>query len=483
MLNLLCPRQSSAAARRWSGGSLFVALVLVFVLFRAARGDSYNPATFRGVYGKNDLATAEANDEAVRQAIETIAKTGGGDLVLTGSLAITKTIQPPTTSLNGTPGWPVNFAIRGSGANAELHDVDGGLAVEFPEPKYPANLPGADLRQGLERLAIRGGGVKITAGGKFLVVDRLRMYGVRGVDYGFDVKWYDGGFLTVYIHDSPVTGFRLDACHHTLVDLTSRANAAGGTIIDSTLSGRVYNESNKGLGLDLDRLNRSTLAVWLENNTGQFQARRRNCFGNTFSGQDHVDTNQGWDDDAVSALANQTTSSLAAFADPPGAERLPPAVCGASSTPAGVFDVSGGKAMLRAGSFALAKAFTPAGNPHWLRLAAEGKATLGGSWQPGDTIVVAARFQLDAAAQNYFETHESARILLGVGSATGSAPKQMAQAWVPTGSRRELVTFGTASAAGTGLAVYLNPQTGSTSGPEEDLGITATADVWILRGK
>ena len=81
--------------------NILPAALALAMLSSSARADSFDPKTAGAVYGKFDLATAQANDDAVANTIAKIAKSGGGDLVLTGSLAITQSIRPPTTVFNG----------------------------------------------------------------------------------------------------------------------------------------------------------------------------------------------------------------------------------------------------------------------------------------------------------------------------------------------------------------------------------------------
>jgi hypothetical protein len=271
---------------------LLAALALATFSF-PARADSFDPKTSGAVYGKLDLETAKANDEAVASTIEKIAKSGGGDLILTGSLAITQSIEPPTIVFNGTAGYPMHFGIRGD-ILAELVDVDGGVAINFPAPTFPGNLPGYELRQPIRDLGVRGGGIVIGGGGKFITLRRVSIYAVQNCPIALSVAYYDGGHLEdVNIYESPnSTGFKIVKSHHTFVDITSRSNAVGGIITGSVLFGSLICESNSGDGLVCDDVSRSSLACWCEGNKGRM-AVFTNCFLNVFTaGKLQADSNE-----------------------------------------------------------------------------------------------------------------------------------------------------------------------------------------------
>ena len=204
------------------------------------------PAALGGKYGATDAASVTANDAAIVKAIRRIISQGGGELVITGSLALSKPITWPTVVYAKTPNFPTHFSIRGT-ADAELYATEGGLLIDVPEPKSPANLPGLDVRQRIENIGIRGGAVRITGGGKFISLRGVRIYGVeRGT--ALTVTNYDGGVIEANVHDNPgATGFHIKSCHQVQLDLTSRDNTVGGIMDDcGALTGRVYCENTPG---------------------------------------------------------------------------------------------------------------------------------------------------------------------------------------------------------------------------------------------
>ncbi|HVU87946.1 MAG TPA: hypothetical protein VHD36_11540 [Pirellulales bacterium] len=439
----------------------------------AARADSYNPASFGAKYGTADAASAAVNDAAVVKAMRRLISQGGGELVITGSLALSKTIPWPTAVYAKTPGFPMHFAIRGT-ADAELYAINGGVLIDVPQPKAPANLPGLDVRQRIENIGIRGGAVKLDGGGKYLSLRGVRIYGLeRGT--ALTVTNYDGGLLEANIHNNPgATGFHFIGCHQVQLDITSRINTVGGIMDDcGALSGRVYCEANSGLGIVLNGLCRSNLCWWLEaNNKDRMQGRRRLCWGNVFYGMMQTDSNEAWDDDSLSRLGNQVTSSPTVLTGL--GELVAKAVPGRTQFPKGV-EMAGETLTIRPDTFQAYSA--PSGQPNWIELKPADRDDCGGTWQPGDVFVVSIKIVPDAAARAWFLKNEKVQFLFGAGSNAGTAP-YLSQRWSPEGSDHDLVMFGPCTKAGSGFRLFLYPQVGSEgAGPDKELTFTMQAEV------
>jgi len=450
---------------------LLVLLALV-IFIAAARADSFNPATAGAVYGKSDPATAAANDAAVAQAIQSIAATGGGDLVLTGSLAITQTIQPPTVTYNEVTGFPVHFRVRGSGANAELYDINGGVAIQFPLGRYPANLPGYDLRQGILDLAVRGGSVIVTGGGKYVRISGLNIYGVPS-GTGLEVSQFDGGWIHANIHDSPgATGFSITDAHSTHVDLISRINGAGGVIDGSVLNGSIYCESNAGLGLRMTTVTHSNLALWLEGNGWITEGQRRACWGNIFTGMDQGESNQGWDDDPISRVANLTPNMPQASWGQVIAPNLGLDVSKWAPTE---IEVAGNQLTIHPAAFAAA------GSSRVVLLT----GNLPGQWTAGDFFIFQFSIAADPAALAFFKANQTASgnaLRFAGQQAAGGAPLFGQNAWINGPSTTITAIEQFPAAAGQPMQLYFWPAVMAPKAPAGDIKLTVTGQIFTVSG-
>ncbi len=417
--------------------------------------------------------SAAANDAAVVKALRRLISQGGGELVITGSLALSKTIPWPSVTYAKTPNFPIHFAIRGT-ADAELYAINGGVLIDVPQPKFPSNLPGFDVRQRIENIGIRGGAVRITGGGKYITLRGVRIYGVeRGT--ALTVTHYDGGVLEANIHDNPgATGFHFTSCHQVQLDITSRDNTVGGIMDEcGALSGRVYCEANSGLGVVLNGVCRSNLCWWLEaNNKNRMQGKRRQCWGNVFYGMMQTDSNEAWDDDALSRLGNQVPSSPTVLSGL--GELVATAVPGRTQFPRGV-EMAGDTVTIQPDAFHAYSA--PSGQPNWIELKPTDRDDCGGTWQPGDVFIVSIKVVADAAARAWFLKNDKVQFLFGAGSTVGTPPP-LSQRWSPEGSDHDLVMFGVCTKAGSGLRLFLYPHIGSDSvGPDKELKFTMQAEV------
>ncbi len=429
----------SIHARTRRRGSLS-ALVLLLVLAAWAatvRADSYNPAALGAKYGATDAASVTANDAAIVKAIRRIISQGGGELVITGSLALSKPIPWPTVVYAKTPHFPTHFAIRGT-ADAELYATIGGLLIDVPQPKAASNLPGHDVRQRIENIAIRGGSIRIKGGGKYISLRGVRIYGVeKGT--ALTVADYDGGVIEANIHDNPgAIGFHLINSHQVQLDLTSRDNAVGGIMDDcGALTGRVYCEHNSGLGIALNGLCRSNVCWWLEaNNKNRMQGKRRLCWGNVFYGMMQTDSNEAWDDDPLSRHGNQVPSSQTVLAGI--GEVMATAVPGRTIFPTGI-EMAGDRVTIHSNAFH--GYYAPSGQPNWIELKPADRDDCGGSWQAGDVVIVSVKVVPDAAAKAWYTHNDQVQFLFGAGSDSGTPP-DMAQRWAPEGSDQHMIMFG-----------------------------------------
>ena len=451
--------------------TVWVPALLVVALGARVRADSYNPASFGARYGISDATTAAANDAAIVKAIRRLTSQGGGELVITGSLALSKPIPWPTAAK--APHIPIHFAIRGT-ADAELYAINGGVLIDVPQPKFPPTLWGLDIRQRIENIGIRGGSVKITGGGKCISLRGVRIYGVEG-GTALSVTNYDGGILEAYIHNNPDSlGFHLTSCHQVQVDLTSRENNMGGILDDcEAINGRLYCEANSDLGIVLNRLNRSNICLWLEaNNKMHLQGKRRLCWGNVFTGTTQSYSNQGWDDDPLSRLGNQAPSSLAHLSGV--GELVASAIPSRTIFPSGV-ELSGQNVTVRAGAFE--NSVAPNGQPNWIELRPPDRNDCGSSWQPGDVYIVTAKVVPDAAARAWYARNPDVQFRFGAGSYGGTCP-ELKQRWLPEGPESEMVMFGACTKTGSGLRLFLFPNLGAKSlGPDTDLSFTVEAVV------
>jgi hypothetical protein len=466
-------RQMVFCLRRGEPLILGRGLAILFAFSAVASADTYNPASLGAKYGATDDASVAANDAAIVKAIRRITSQGGGEIVITGSLALSKTIPWPSVIYAKTPQYPTHFAIRGT-PDAELYDIDGGILIDVPQPKRPSNLPGYDVRQRIENIGIRGGSVRITGGGKYISVHGLRIYEVEhGV--ALSVTNYDGGVLEANIHNNPgATGFVLNSCHYVQVDLTSRENAVGGIIEGcDALNGRIYCEANTGFGIAMHRLNRSNICWWLEaNNKRHLQGKRRFCWGNVFTGMTQSDSNEAWDDDPFSRVGNSSPSSPTVLAGL--GELTATAVPGRTQFPSGV-DLAGDTVTIHPDAFVNDKA--PSGQPNWIELKPSDRDDCGGSWQPGDVFIATVKVVPDAAAKSWYSRHPQVQLLFVAGCMTG-APPDFNQRWLPEGSGQEMVVFGQCTKAGTGLRLFFYPHLSADGvGPDKTLSFKMNAEV------
>ncbi len=465
----------SILAKPRRGGSLSTLLLLLALAGQAvtARADSYNPAALGAKYGATDAASVAANDAAVVKAIRRIISQGGGELLITGSLALSKPITWPTVVYAKTPHFPTHFAIRGT-ADAELFATVGGVLIDVPQPNATPNVPGHDVRQRIENIGIRGGAVRIKGGGKYISLRGVRIYGVeKGT--ALTVTDYDGGVIEANVHDNPgATGFHLNNCHQVQLDLTSRENAVGG-IMDNcgALTGRVYCEHNSGLGIVLNGLCRSNLCWWLEaNNKNRMQGKRRLCWGNVFYGMMQTDSNEAWDDDPLSRQGNQVPSSPTVLAGI--GEVTATAVPGRTIFPSGV-EMAGDRVTIHANAFK--GYYAPSGQPNWIELKPADRDDCGGSWQAGEVFIVSVKIVPDAAARAWYTHNEGVQFLFGAGSNSG-VPPDMSQRWSPEGSDQQMVMFGLCPKAGAGLRLFVYPHIGCKGiGPDKDISFTMQAEV------
>jgi len=465
---------------RWSLRALLIALAIFcpggLVGTAPARAATIDPGTTGGVYGKTDPATVAGNDAAIALALQKITAAGGGELSISGPLAVSKTIvYPGTTDASGNL-WAVPCSIAGNGADSRLLDVDGGVIIVKPDSHFPTYSPGKDMRQRLANVSIVGGGVQVVGGGKYFRADNVTISGVSGTPYGLDVSLYDGGWLDVNVHDcQPGTaGFSIVNSHAVGVNLTSRVNDAGGRLVDAVVHGRVYCEGNRGLGCDLLRVNRSSIAWWLEGNAGEFQARRRDCWGNVFFGQDQSAQNQGYDDDAISAAGNQQSSQLENLA---GVGQLL-ATCDNSHTtfPAGEVQTAGQTLTIHPAAWTDPP--PPAGSaPNWVEFRPTGATSCGGNWQAGDYLLLVLDISCDAPTAAWLASQTGPCLRF-----SANPPTNVGMNIYMTGNRARTVVLVKATAAGSGFRFFTWPLVSGAGGqpPTFDLNYTVRSSVRYL---
>lgn len=345
----------------------------------------------------------------------------------------------------------------------------------FP-PTFPGNLPGYDLRQPIRDVSVRGGGIVIGGGGKFISLRRVAIYSVQNCPIALSIADYDGGHIEdVNIHESPnSTGFKIVKSHQTFVDLTSRTNAVGGIITGSVLFGSLICESNSGDGLICDDVSRSSLAVWCEGNKGHM-AVFTNCFMNVFTaGKLQADSNEIFFDTMSRNLNKWPSSPLSIW---PIGNQVSVCHPGRVTFPSSFVDLRGDEITIHANAFLPANSVSPNGIPCSIELKANGQDNCGGSWQAGDCLVVGITIIPDAAATAFYGQKH---LYFNSGSKTGKPVEGLSQSWSLAGSQQRLVMIGSCPGDGSGLRLYMYPQAGTT-GPTGDIKLTVHADVRKLQ--
>ncbi|MBI2824880.1 MAG: hypothetical protein HYX69_09355 [Planctomycetia bacterium] len=298
--------------RRNHWHTLFALGVLLSLCGRAA-AKTYDALAIGCTYNTRTAAAVEGNDRAISRFLRGLPDEGGV-LRVDGVLHISQTIHFPERAYgDDKEPRPLNFGIEGNGATSRIVQLGKGWAVSVTS-KFPTNYSDHHVRQFLRDVTVQGGGLVIVGSGKAFTTRGLV---ITGVDEPVALlcSQYDGGRLEFNCHDNAGVGAHFEDSHHVLLDATTRLNGGDGIqFVDCVVSGRVYSESNKGYGIDAVGLVRSNLTVWLEGNrgrtgNGQLQGRRRDCWGNLFTGMDQGEANVGWDDDTISREANRTRSN------------------------------------------------------------------------------------------------------------------------------------------------------------------------------
>lgn len=441
-----------------------------------AKAETINVGERGAKYRDSSPAAVAANDTAVANAIDQLVRLGGGELKITGPLAISKTIEFPSTTYNGSPGYPSHFAIAGNGADSEIFDVDGGTAVRCDSSKFPGNLPGYDLRRSLRDIGVRGGGVQVIQGGKYFTMRGVRIYGVPSGN-ALEVRDYDGGILEANIHDCGGDGFLLDGCHHVALDLTARLCATGGTLRNSVVSGRVYCESNKGLGLVCDRVTRSQLATWLEGQGAPFQGQRRNCWGNVFTGQQQGPANNAWDDDSLSALCNRS-DSLPASVGPVGEKMLDKLSMRPNGWDKSLVDATSQHIWIHQYAFEGFK------NGRCIEFLRDSDALdCGGAWNAGDWMFFVCDVSCDGDTAKWYADNPGTCLRFSAMCSSGQAPT-LGQNWQLTGRGGRMVTLAECKGDGAGLRPIAYVDIGRANSPKQpdrELGLDCQLQVFIVR--
>lgn len=347
---------------------------------------TFNVTDLGGRYNDSSPAAVAGNDAAIRRAV-----TAGGTLLVTDPLYIGSPFVGPPLK---------HFVIEGNGSTGELVGVGAeGVSIGWA-PRFPSGLPGADLRQGMRRIGLNNCKLVVSStnvgAGKYFIAEGVTIYNCQASGIMFDCRDYDGGKLDVYVHECPnALGFRLVNCHATDVLLRSRVNGAGGVVAAcGDLRGGLYAESNKGYGLDVDRLNRSRLAVWQEGNGTPTQGRMRNSWGNIFTGQVQDEGNQGWDIDPLSAYANTWASDPRA----PAMQNIGQEIAGQKLTlinwPSEAIEIDGDTVVVHKGAFA-----TPPPDKGYRYLKTGDRLV---DFAAGDVFLFWGSIDVDDATRSYF---------------------------------------------------------------------------------
>lgn len=439
-----------------------------------ARSESYNVAHFGARYRKTDSVSARINDAAIDKAIKYLTNHGGGELLVSDSLGLSKTIPWPSASPPN--GLPIPFAICGT-ANGELYDIDGGVLIEVPRSRILKNdLPHEGVQR-IENIGIRGGSVRINGSGGCVSLRGVRIYAVEE-GTALAVTDYEGGSLEANVHDNPgAVGFELSKCRNVRIDLTSRSNSMGGHIEDcSGLFGRLYCENNSGLGVNLSRLSRSSICWWLEaNNKRKLQGRRSLCWGNAFFGMTQADSNGAWGDDNLSRLAAEESS-------PRILENLGELIASASPSRT-IFpdkvETNNDRLTIRANAFEAYNGTN--GQPNWVELTPERQNDCGGTWRNGDVFIVSITIVPDDATKEWYASNPETQLLFSSGGYSDAAPR-LGERWRPQGSGDTAVMFGVCEKPGARFRLFVFPQIGSGgAGPDRDLSFIMRAKIRILR--
>ncbi len=420
----------------------------------------------------NSPAAIPANDLAFLKAIEALRPTGG-TIQVSSPLFISKTITFPTVANPGNANiFPVPFGIVGNGVSSRLLKSTPGFSIDATIPDiYPATVPNADMRSRVERLSLHGGGLRVSLGGKYLVVRDVSISGCND-PVALDVDYYDGGILDrINVHDNANMGVRITRSHHTRIDITTRGNGTGGLISDSVLYGSLYPESNKGLGFDFQHMTESYLQVWAENNGGRFQMRKRDCYRNTFAGHCQQYGGQAFDDDPISAAANTMLPGPAVDVSQVGGVFGTSMACHTDYPDADV-QCSGSLFTVQPSAF-------DNHNPNlWVEfLPSASESSMGGAWHAGDYVLLNIAVTAYGVPTWTFLESVSVPALRFM----TNDPSMGLNVWLPTPTFKTTMIGKTAS-DGSNLRVFCYPTIGGVKPPQALKFLVTVEARWLGNG-
>lgn len=434
---------------------------------------------FGAIYGNIQPEQYPVNDQAIAAALAKAASVGGGIVIISDQLRLSRPVIFPTVTFNGVPGFPSSVGLAGDGLMSALiwpPTMDQpGIVINTPYIN-PANYPYGDLRMRVCNLALYQAGIKITNAGKALMIDNVNISGLQGAgSVGLDVSTYDGGYLYANVHDCAGIGVRLAAAdpsqgsaHMTQVRLTSRYNQVGvQTIGCGGLDGYLYTESNRAYNQDHAGLNRSRLHIWMENGGRAFQGKRRRCYANVFTGQWQQASGQGWDDDPVSASCNYSCD-FGELMYGRGVQTFAYSTL-RTNYPASDVQVAGQSITVHPAAFAN---HTP---NLWVQL----QPDITCPWQPGDFFVIELAIEIDDLPTLQWLMKQRGPLLrVGVND-----PKIAQNVW-PCGydSTTRVAIPGLAAGSGQIPAIYLFPAV-ANGPPPIDLQFSVSATLGYLRNQ
>ena len=141
--------------------------------------------------------------------------------------------------------------------------------------------------------------------------------------------------------------------------------------------------------------------------------------------------------------------------------------------PAELVESRGDDVTIHANAFLPENALTRNGQPCYIELRPDGQDDCGGSWEAGDSLIVAITVIPDAAARAFYGKQH---IYFNSNCKTGTPCRELSQSWSVAGPEQRIVMIGTCPAAGSGLRIYMFPQT-RDGGPPGDITLTVNAEI------
>lgn len=492
--------ESTARAATHHTGAIVAATTTAATSTAALAGNAtlaaIDPRDYGAILNDPSANARQTNDRAMQAIIAALPDTGGA-ISWRGTLHVNQTVEFPKRN-----GRVLSFAILGDGASTRLQkhgDDRGAWAVRmesvFSMPECIWRLDGVTVTSSGNGVFVSG-----TNSGKAVKLARLTITGCQGAE-AFRAEACDGPhWPAINTSANAGDGAVFRSCHQVqLPGFTSRVNKGRGLVFErdcAAVQMNAYVESNGGYGLDAYNIKHCDFSgSWFEANLGgRTQTKLRECLFNRFSGQLQQDSGQGFDVDAISAVANDL-----------GRGMLPPQQWGQAVAQIGrihprsfppshitVEPASGwaGKLIIRKDGYTPFPGYQPGAAIEFL---GDVPGSLYGwprEWQKDDWWVLVVDVEVDDATLDFFVNEPSLNPSHHTGFRSSLAPLftdgiSLKENWWITAKRSQIVAVGKSAAgspAGGG-----NPRSwcylhlGRTTGPDRELSMKIKGELRRVR--